>query len=301
MVQISLSTLFSAPSMLLRRSVTSKWPFAALAECRKENSAGPADCLPEDPFQPFILAYYGLRLLKCREQRCRLLRCLEFLSERPMKTCSTQATRQWTRSAGRLTRQCSECHLPDFTSELSSFDLEPERFKCEEASSSVAVSGGRGCKRQLWRNSRIQGKRSLLIGCYCIRKKRKVRRAGVLQGFDGERLWREGWLDIAEGVDSVSPPEHLQHSLTFDASEVEGHIAHTLAGLRPHCSDKPWATPTQRLGRWTVCQELTGPALVRMTKFFPDFDRNRCRTWSLRLPSSSISEWTPLRSPCWED
>ena len=54
----------------------------ALAECREEHSAGPADRLPGDPLQPFIHAYYGLRHLKCREQRCRLLRCLKLHSER---------------------------------------------------------------------------------------------------------------------------------------------------------------------------------------------------------------------------
>ena len=105
-----------------------------------------------------------------------------------MKACSTQATRQWTRSAGRLTRQCSECHLPDFVSELSSFDFEPERFKCE-GEDIIIISGSfgrKGMQAAALEDFEAPGKDILLIGSYCIRKKRKAARAVVLQGFDGE-------------------------------------------------------------------------------------------------------------------
>ena len=40
--------------------------------------------------------------------------------------------------------QCCECHLPEFMSELSTFDFEPERFECEnDESSSETVSSER--------------------------------------------------------------------------------------------------------------------------------------------------------------
>ena len=100
--------------------------FNDLGERREEKSAGPADRLQGRALQPFMRAYYMLRHLKCREQRCRLFGSLQFFSECATKAGTTQATRQWTRSSWRFTTQCSECHLPDFMSELSSFDFESE-------------------------------------------------------------------------------------------------------------------------------------------------------------------------------
>ena len=49
---------------------------------------------------------------------------------------------------------------------------------------------------------------------------------------------REGWLQVAEGAESVSPLEESQRCLTVDASEVESHMANPFAGRRAPRS--PW-------------------------------------------------------------
>ena len=98
-------------------------------------------------------------------ERCRLLSCLKCLSECATNAGRTQATRQWTRSSWGLTRQCSECHLPGLMSELSGFDFEPERFKCDNDDASIigcsscrfqsglgAQCSSRGRIQIMWRN-----------------------------------------------------------------------------------------------------------------------------------------------------